>query len=133
MALPKGWTEDTKAELYDPDTIVFFENSESCLFTVVIGKKSAGASVEAKLKAYKQATEKNYTEVKLKEFGKWSRYQGKGIEIEGKLQGTLRSRTRIFAFEKGDSVCVVKESAILADWKKFIADFEKIREGFKVK
>lgn len=133
MSLPTGWIEDTQDDMHDPDSFVFFENAESCLFAVMIGKKSAGASVEDLLMHQKEAWQEKFTDTKLVDFKKWSSYEGEGVEIQGKILGMLRSRARIFGFERGDSVCLIAEFATLGDFKTYATDFEKIRQTFKLK
>lgn len=133
MSLPKGWTEDKKDDMYDPDSFVFFENSESCLFAVIVGKKSAGASVDNLLNHQKQAWQKKVTDAKSTELKRWSKYEGKGYEIEGKAQGIFRSRARIFGFENDHHVCIIMELATPGDFRTFADDFEKIRQTFKLK
>jgi len=133
VSLAKGWTEDTKDDMYDPDSFVFFENSESCLFAVMVGKKSAGASVDNLLKHQKEAWQKKFAESKLTEIKKWSKYEGKGFELEGKVLGILRARARIFGFENDHNVCIVTEYGTSGDLRTFADDFEKIRQTFKLK
>jgi hypothetical protein len=133
ISLPAGWTEDTKDDMHDPDSFVFFENPESCLFAVVIGKKSAGATVDEQLMNQKEAWLKNITEAKITDFRKWANYEGQGFEIEGKVHGTSLTRQRIFGFEKSDNVCVITESATPGDFKTFASDFETLRQSFKLK
>jgi hypothetical protein len=133
MTLPEGWTEDTKDDLYDANSFVMFENAESCLFTVIVGKNSAGATVEDLVKNQREEWQKRVTEAKSADITVWSKYEGKGFELEGKVQGVFRSRARIFGFQNGDNVCVVIEFGALADLKKFASDFEKIRQTFKLK
>lgn len=133
MTLPNGWTEKTKDDMYDPNSFVMFENPESCLFIVMIANKSAAATVEELLKHQKEEWQKRITESKSTDIKIWSKYEGSGFELEGKTQGMIRSRVRIFGFQKGDNVCVVIEFGVLADLKTFAADFETIRQSFKLK
>ncbi|MGO9478529.1 MAG: hypothetical protein ACLQAH_07970 [Limisphaerales bacterium] len=133
MSLPDGWTEDTKDDMYEPDSFVFFENPESCLLTVIIGKKSAGMSIDLILEKEKEAYLKKCTDAKTSTFGQWSKYQGNGVEIDGKMGGTIKYRTRIFGFENGDNVCVIIEAATPGDLDKYADDFETIRQTFKLK
>jgi len=133
LSLPSGWTEDIKDDMYDPDSVVFFENSESCLCTVIIGKKSAGATVEKLFKAQKEAWLKKFTDSRTIDFSRWSGYDGKGVEIEGKIQGITRSRARVFGFEKNDNVCIISEFGTIDDLKTFASDFEQIQKTFKLK
>lgn len=133
MTLPAGWTEDTKDDMHDPDSFVFFENPESCLFTVIIGKKSAGASVDQQLTIQKKAWLKRVTEAKITGLQTWANYEGQGFEIEGKVNGIVLIRKRIFGFENADSVCVISESATFGDFTTFAGDFETIRQTFKLK
>jgi hypothetical protein len=104
MTLPKGWTEDTKDDMYDPNSFVIFENSASCIFMVIVGKTSAGATVEDLLKHEGEELQKRVTESKSTDIKAWSKYEGKGFELEGKVQGITRSRARIFGFQNGDNV-----------------------------
>ena len=133
MSLPGGWTEDTKDDMYDPDSFVFFENSESCLFCVFIGKKSAGLTIDAVLEEQKKSYQKKLTEFTTSTFNSWSKYQGEGIEITGKMYGAIRYRSRLFGFENGDNVCVVTEAATPADFRTYANDFETIRQSFVLK
>ena len=91
MTLPKGWTEDTKDDMYDPDSFVMFENPKTCLFTLFIGKKSAGATVEGLLEPQRAAWGKRITESKFTDIKVWANYEGNGFELEGKIQGIARS------------------------------------------
>jgi hypothetical protein len=133
MSLPAGWTEDTKDDMHDADSFVFFENAESCLFAVMIGKKSAGASVDTQLMNQKEALLKKMTDTKVTELQTWSTYEGKGFEIEGKVAGIILTRQRIFGFETDENICVITESATPGDFATFAADFETIRQTFKLK
>jgi len=133
LSLPDGWTEDTKDDLHDPDSFVMFENSESCLFMVIVGKKSAGASVDVLLKHQKAQFGKMMTDAKSTNITTWSEFKGKGFEMEGKAQGIVRSRARIFGFEKADHVCVIVEFGTVGDLKTYADDFLKIQKTFKLK
>jgi hypothetical protein len=133
VSLPAGWTEDTKNDMHDPDSFVIFENSESCLFMVIVGKKSAGATVEDLLKEQKAQFLKRMTDAKSTNITAWSEYKGRGFEMEGKINGIVRTRVRAFGFEKADNVCLVIESGTLGDLKTFADDFVKIRKTFKLK
>jgi hypothetical protein len=133
LSLPKGWTEDTKDDMYEPDSFVFFENAESCLFTVIIGTKSAGATAATMLNGQKESWKKRVTDAKWTDITEWSHYKGNGAEVEGKIQGIIRVRARLFAFETERYVCVITEYATVGDWKKFESDFNHIRQSFKLK
>jgi hypothetical protein len=133
VSLPKDWTEDTKDENYDPESNIFFENSESCIVMVIIGTKSAGSSTEPILAGQKETWAKRLTEMKEAKFEKWGKYEGKGFELTGKLSGTTNYRARFFGFENATHTCVVIECADAVDAKKFAADFDKIRETFRLK
>lgn len=133
MSLPAGWTEDTKDDMHDADSFVFFENAESCLFAVMIGKKSAGASLDNQLVNQKDALLKKMTDAKVIEIQRWATYDGEGFEIEGKVAGIALTRQRIFGFENGDNICVITESATPGDFETYAADFETIRQTFKLK
>jgi hypothetical protein len=133
MTLPKGWTEDTKDDMYDPNSFVMFENPQSCLFAVIVGKKSAGATEEVLLEKQREAWQKRITESKSTDISVWSKYEGKGFELEGKLQGITRGRTRVFAFQKDDNICLIMEYGTRADLERFAGDYETIRQTFKLK
>ena len=133
LSLPAGWTEDTKDDMYDPESLVFFENAESCLFAVVMAQKSTGASVDEQLANQKETWLQKTTEAKTSDFQKWGNYEGKGFEIEGKVQGTFLTRQRFFGFEDADSVCIIMESATPEDFQTCASDFETIRQTFKLK
>lgn len=132
MSVPNGWTEDTKDETYNPNYVVFFENPQSCLFSVRIFKKSAGIAVEGLLTDQTDALRKKFSGPTSVEFTKWSTYDGKGVEIEGTVTKILRSRARLFAFENADYACIITEYATLGDFEKYAADFEEIRQTFKL-
>ena len=133
MSLPDGWTEDKKDDMYDPDSFIMFENSDSCLFIVFIGKKSAGMSVDLILEKDKESYLKKYTDAKTSTFSQWSKYQGKGVEIDGKIGGAIKYYSRIFGFENGDNVCAIIEAATPGDLDKYADDYETIRQTFKLK
>ena len=133
VQLPAGWTEDTKDDKYEPDSVVFFENPESCLFTVIVGKKSEGASLDGLLKDQKEGFQSALTEMKSTDFNQWGNYEGKGIEMEGKMQGQFLTRVRTFGFESTDHACVISESAFPDDFEKFATDFQRIRQSFRLK
>ncbi len=135
MALRAIWKEDTTGANYDPDTFVMFERgtSTNCLFEILIGKKSAGASVDGLLASQRDGWLKIVSEPKVTEFHEWGNYTGKGVEIEGKVQGTFLQQHRIFVFTKGDAVCLVIESAPPKDFFLYSGDFKTIRNSFKLK
>jgi len=135
MALRAIWKEDTSGEAYDPDTFVMFQrgSSTNCLFEVMIGKKSAGASVDGLLQSQRDGWLKIVSEPKVTEFQEWGNYTGKGVEIEGKVQGTFLQQHRIFGFTKGDTVCLVIESAPPKEFFLYSGDFKTIRNSFKLK
>src|SRR5262245_60182759 len=70
VTLPSGWTEDTKSDMYDADSFIFFENPESCLINILIGTKSAGASVAKLLAAQKNAWDEKLTNLESKKIEK---------------------------------------------------------------
>lgn len=133
VSLPKDWTEDTKQDMYDPESFLFFENSESCLVVIIIGAKSAGSKPGPMLTAQKEAWLKRLTDLETVKIAKWGKYEGEGFELTGKLNGTMRYKVRLFGFENADRTCVVVESADASDAKKYAADFEEIRETFRLK
>ena len=133
MSLPAGWFEDTKDDMYDAESFMFFENPESCLFCVIIGKKSAGFSVDEMLEKHKEQYSAKMTDLSTSSFDGWSNYRGKGMNITGKVQGAFQYRCHLFGFENGDSACVIIEAANPADFNKFAGDFELIRQSFKLK
>ena len=133
MTLPAGWTENTEDDQYDPNSLVFFENSESGFFAVVIREKSAGASVAEEVMKQKEAWQKNMTGAKITALNKWANYEGEGFEIEGKLEGTYLTRQRVIGFENSDNICVIIESADPGDFQTFADDYDLIRQTFKLK
>ena len=133
MSLPVGWTELTKDDMYDPDSFVMFENSESCLFIVFIGKKSAGMTVDMILEKEKQSYEKKFTDLTTSKFSSWSKYQGQGVEMAGKIDGGIKYRSRMFGFENGDNVCAVIEAATPGDCETYAGDYETIHQSFNLK
>ena len=131
--LPADWTEDVKDDRHDPDAFVFFENAESCLFTVIISKKSGGASVEELLTNQKEGWQAKLPGAKSKESSRWGNYEGRGFEMEGNLDGLGTSRVLVFGFENSDYVCTISESATPGDFEEFADDFQKIRQTFRLK
>ena len=132
MTLPKGWTEDTKGEIDDPNSFVIFQGPQTCLFAAVASKQLVGETIEDLLKSQYESWRKRLTASKSRDIKIWSKYEGKGFELEGKLQG-VPFRTRAFGFQKGDTVCLIVESGALADLETFADDSEKIRQTFKLK
>lgn len=135
MTRPTGWIEDTKFDGYNPDAFVMFERGQgsNCLFEVIIVKKSAGASADKILASQKEGWLKNVPAAKVGQFDQWGSYSGEGFDIEGEVNAKYLQRHRIFVFTKGDSVCLVVESAKPADFLYYAADFRTIRESFKLK
>lgn len=133
VSLPAGWTEDTKDDMYDANSFVFFENPESCVFSVIIGIKANGASVEQMLSSQKASWEKKLAEPQFTKMEKWGQYSGTGYDARGKLQGTLQYQVRLFGFETADNTCVITETSTVGDAKKFSADFDAIRRTFRLK
>jgi hypothetical protein len=133
MSLPYGWSENTANELYDRDAMVFFAGPESCFVNVTVGNKAAGATIDLLLEHQKQLLGSKFTEARLAEFSSWATNEGKGIEIEGKFTGLMRSRVRLFGFESTESVCVIVEFGALPDLKAFSSDFEQIQQTFRLK
>ncbi len=133
MLLPNGWSEDTADDMHDPDSFVFFENPESCLFFVMIADKSTGATVDDLLIAQKHQYEIMMTNSVVTNLTRWATYDVKGFEINGKAQGIVRSNAKLHGFVNGNNVCVVIEFAELNDLKTYGNDFETIRQSFKLK
>jgi hypothetical protein len=133
MLLPDGWSEDTKDDMYEPDSFVMFENQDSCLFTVFIGKKSAGMSVDLLFKKQTDGFLKKMTEWQTSSFDKWTKYTGKGITIVGKIGGAIQYSSSVFVFENGDNVCAIVEAATPSDLKKYAVDYDTIRKSFVLK
>jgi hypothetical protein len=133
MSLPAGWVEDSKDDMYDPDHFVMFENEESCIFVVFIGKQSAGMTVETVLEKQKEAYTQKITDLTTGTFNSWAKYQGEGVELNGKIGGALKYQTRIFGFTNSDNVCAVIEAATPADWKTYGGDYDAIRQSFNLK
>ena len=133
ISTPDKWTEDTNDDMYSPDAFIFFNGPESCLFTVIIGKESAGASVEKLVNNQRDVFLKRFTSPTVTKITKWSKYDGQGFKIEGKSQGIVKASITIFGFQKGDNVCLIEEYATLGDFKTYQGDFEKFRQTFKLK
>src|SRR5260370_565814 len=87
LSLPEKWTENTKDDMYSPDSFIFFEGPESTIFAVIIGKKSAGASVDILVNNQRDALGKKFTDATTTKISKWSSSDGKGFRIEGKILG----------------------------------------------
>jgi len=133
VSIPRGWTEDTADDMYDPETFVFFENPESCMFSVMIGEKSTGITIDDILLNQKAVWEEKLTNCDVMRLTKWATREAKGFEIKGKMFGMLRSVCRMYGFDNDTRVCVVMEFAVSSDFKKYAADFEKIRQTFRLK
>lgn len=134
MSLPAHWMENTKDDLYDPNSCVFFEGPESCFFNVTIGKKATGVSIDAFVENQNKMMRQKFTDITTStKISRWSNFSGDGIEIVGKPAGLIRSRVRFFAFENDESVCLVVEFGTLADLQKYSSDFELIRQTFNLK
>jgi len=133
LSLPDNWIENTNDDMYSPDSFIFFEGPESTLFTVVIGQKSAGASVEDFVNNQKTIQSKRFKDLTITNITKWSNYEGKGFQIVGKVMGIANARLTVLGFEKGDNVCLIEEYATLNDFKTYASDFEKIRQTFRLK
>jgi hypothetical protein len=133
VSLPDQWIENTNDDMYNSNSCVFFEGPQSTFVFVMIGKKSAGASVDELVNSQKTAQAKRFQDAKVAEITKWSNYEGKGFKMEGKVMGIFDGQLTVLGFEKGDSVCLIEEYATRNDCKKFAEDFEKIRKTFKLK
>ena len=110
-----------------------FENEDSCLFVVFIGKKSAGMTTKLIFEKETQAYLKKMTDLQTVSIDTWAKHQGKGMTITGKIGGAIRAQATIFVYENGDNVCAVIESATLGDLKKYSTDFDTIRGAFVLK
>ena len=132
ITLPGNWIEDTKRDTYDPDSLVFFDGPESALFSVIVGQKSAGSSVDTMLDNQKDSLKRKIVNATIIPITKWSNFDGKGFQMEGKIQGIINGRVTVFGFEKGDNVCIVEEWATPGDYKTYAKDFEKIRQTFRL-
>jgi hypothetical protein len=130
VSLPGGWTEDTKESDYDRDKLVFFKDSNSSSFSVLILQKSASATVEQQMKDLKGGWLIKIWDAKTSELQNWGNYKGKGFEIQGLLLGKRQTRFRVFVFANAERVCLVSEYAqsYMGD-----ADFETMRRTFKLK
>jgi hypothetical protein len=85
------------------------------------------------IEAQKKSWTKRLTDIETSKIGKWGKYEGEGVELTGKLNGTTRHHVQIFGFENADHTCVVVQSSDAPDTKKFAADFAKIRDSFQLK
>jgi len=132
MTLPGNWIEDSKRDTYDPDSLVFFDGPESALFSVIVGQKSAGSSVDTMLDNQRDYYKARIVNATITPITKWSNFDGKGFQMEGKVQGIANGRITVFGFEKGDNVCIVEEYATPGDYKTYARDFEKIRQTFRL-
>jgi hypothetical protein len=131
VSLPKGWKE-RKLDFGDRDFVASFDNSASCMFTVLVRPKSDGVTAAAMLEAQTKPFKTNLADAKATEFTKWGQYQGNGVEIQGTLKRTS-VRAQTFGFEEGSNICIIGEEANLSDYKTYADDFEKIRRTFKLK
>lgn len=82
--------------MYSPDSFVFFDGPQSAYFFVMVGKKSAGASVELIVGKQKDQFSKKFTDSTMAEITKWSTFDGKGYRIEGKIGGISKARITMF-------------------------------------
>ncbi len=133
ISLPVTWTENTNDDMYSPDSFIFFEGPQSTVFMVIIGKKSAGASVDDFITNQKREQGKRIQNARVTDITKWSSYNGKGFKMEGKVMGIFDGRITVLGFEKGDNVCLIEEYATINDYKTYARDFEKIRQTFRLK
>ena len=133
LSLPTGWTENTHDNMYNPDSFVFFERGETGLFTVIIADKTTHTTAQQILRGQESGWRNRLTNLKFTDVTSWGRYKGSGTDIEGDMQEVIRVRTRIFAFESAQYVCVVTESASVRDWNTLQSDFEEFRKSFRLK
>jgi tetratricopeptide (TPR) repeat protein len=133
LSLPEHWTENAKDDMYQPDSFVFFEGPGSCFFNVVIGKKSTGLSIDTLIGHQTKEAQRRFTEMTLTEITRWAGFDGKGVEIEGKPGGLIRSRIRIFGFENSENVCLISEFGDIPDLEKHANDFDHIHQTFQLK
>ena len=114
--------------------LLFFLTARNpVFFNVVIGKKSAGASVDDLVNHERDTMVTKFSDATVTSIAKWSDFEGKGFEIQGKIQGIASARVRIFGFQKNDNACLIIEYATLGDFTKYGGDFDKIRQTFKLK
>ena len=132
MRLPKDWAEDTKDEASNPGSIVTFQGPRTCLFVVITGQESEGVTVDNVLKEQYDASRKRFTMEDSRNIHAWSKYHGKGFELEGRWNGR-RFRTRAFGFQQGENIFVIVESGAKQDLEMFADDAERIRQTFKPK
>lgn len=132
MSLPDKWIEWKTLDGYDPNYFIIFDGPESPIFIVFMGRKQDGASIESYHAKWKDRFAKKLSNPTINEIKTWSSFEGKGTVIEG-TSFFVKERTTIFAFERGDTVCLVLESASLDDYGKFAKDFDMIRQSFKLK
>ncbi len=133
LSLPNQWVEDTNDKMYNPDSMIFFEGPESTFFFVMIGRKSAGASVDDFITTQRDIMVRKFTDVTVTNVTQWSSFDGKGFKIDGKAGDITRACVTIFGFEKGNNVCLVEEYATLGDYITYANDFQKLRQSFKLK
>ena len=133
LSLPEKWTENTNDDMYSPNSLIFFEGPESTVFAVMIGQKSAGASVEALINKQRDTFAAKLTDATITLITQWSSLDGRGYKIEGKAQGIAKMSLTIFGFEKGNNVCLITESGTIGDCKTYARDFDKLRKTFKLK
>ena len=133
LQLPKGWYEDTADDMHDPNGFVFFENPESCFVLVMINDSSSGTTVDDHLRGQRNAYEKLLKNSRTTKLSHWGKIEAKGFEINGKSEGILSTKVKIYGFQNENRFCVVVEHAVLEDLQKYAADFETIRGSFKLK
>ena len=133
VGLPAAWNENRKDDMYEPDSFVFFEGPESTLFTVTIGQKSTGISVDLLVDKERTYLSQKFTDATVTTTTNWSKFYGSGCVFEGKIGGMVRARATMFGFENGNNVCLIQEYATFNDYIKYANDFKCIRDSFTLK
>ena len=138
LSLPHNWAEINKDDPLSLRTYYRFQGPEDAEFGVRVSQKSAGISIDSLVNEagndYTNGIMSRYYKATITEITNWSRYDGKGFNIEWKSQGEFPGqRDTIFGFERGDNVCIIYEETSLPDFKKSDKDFDKIRKTFQLK
>lgn len=119
---PSNWKVDTKDEDYDPDHNFTIESpgSSMVIFYVFDVEIDPEEQIRAQIEAQ---TKKVVPGARQTPFTRWGRYEGKGVELRGRMLGIAPGVTRIFAH--GD-----ERGGFLAVEMTYDDDAAAVRPGF---
>lgn len=131
LSLPNGWTEDSKSTS-GPVQWYSYVGSGRVAFFIMVSLKSSGSSADYLVGAQREALFEKIPEQPTTDITRWSRYTGKGIQVEGSLVGKPASIT-IFGMESGDRVGLIMETIYHGPSEQTLAgELEQIRQSFKL-